>query len=455
MTMRDPITVWEIDWRAPAAAFAPLAGEGHAHLLHGGERSAQAEWSIIVAFPQSVHAARVSEGAGPVMDALQQAIDARALRGQTAVALPFVSGFVGFVGYEAVSFLEPSFDLPASPFAFPDIVFGYYEAAAVFSRRERRAYVAGRNAKVCRRLHEALGWGASEPSLPRLGSLSSNFTAAQYAQAVGEVIENILDGDYYQANLSHRLEMRAEDSVCGYSLYRRLARASDAGFGALLQYDDGDILSNSPERFFRITPCRDGNKEIVVEPVKGTRPRGANPLDDAAFAQELLRDPKDRAENIMIADLMRNDLSRLCLDPSICEETICELQSYADVHHLVSRISGALRPEVRFTDVLKALFPCGSITGAPKRAAMDAIARIEEIGRGPYCGAIGYVDDRGRADFSVAIRTMMLDSGRRRLVLPVGGGVTLRSDPLKEYEETIHKARAGLVALGKKDEAAI
>lgn len=455
MTMCDPITVWEIDWRSPVAAFAPLAGQDHAHLLHAGERSMLAEWSIIVAFPDTIHAARISDGPGSVMTDLQDAIDARAMEGGGAERFPFVSGFVGFIGYEAASFLEPSFNLPASPFAFPDIVFGYYEAAAVFSRKERRAYVVGRNIRACKRLYEALGREAPAPVLPRLGPLSSNFAAAQYAQIVSSVIENILDGDYYQANLSHQLETKAEDRVCAYSLYRRLAQDSDAGFGALLQYNEGAILSNSPERFFRMTPCKDGVKKITAEPVKGTRPRGVTAMQDAALAEELLRDPKDRAENIMITDLMRNDLSKLCLDSSICEEAICELQSFANVHHLVSHVSGALRPEVHFTDVLTALFPCGSITGAPKRAAMDAIARIERIGRGPYCGAIGYIDDRGGADFSVAIRTMMLDNDRCRLVLPVGGGVTLRSDPFKEYEETIHKARAGLVALGKLDEAPI
>ena len=150
----------------------------------------------------------------------------------------------------------------------------------------------------------------------------------------------------------------------------------------------------------------------------------------------------------MIADLMRNDLSRICEDRSIREEAICELRSYANVHHLVSRIGGVLRRDVSVIDVFEALFPCGSITGAPKVAAMEAIARIEGVGRGPYCGAIGYMDDRGGADFSVAIRTMTTSSDRRAIVAPVGGGITLQSDPHKEYQETIDKSKDSLFALG-------
>lgn len=444
--------LWEIDWREPLAAFAPLAGEAHAHLLHGGDRSREAEWSIIAAFPAAVIRAekgRAEKGGVNPFPTLDDMLQARAHPRLDEMAdFPFVSGALGFVGYEAARFFEPCLNLPPSPYALPDFAFGIYNAAALFSRVKRSAFVGGRDEAACKRLRDALGRDELAPSQSAsFGALSSNFTGDAYRAAVAEAIENILDGDYYQANLSHQLTARAQEVISSFDLFRRLAEGSDAFHGALLQYEDGDIVSNSPERFFRVETGVKGGARIVAEPIKGTRPRGRTPEEDQALAAALLSDPKDRAENIMIADLLRNDLSRICRDGSIREDAICELMSLANVHHLVSRISGILRDSVRASDMFAALFPCGSITGAPKIEAMNAIARIEKTGRGPYCGAIGYIDDGGAMDFAVAIRTLMIEGSR--VAMPVGGGVTLRSDPQGEYEETIVKARGALEALGK------
>ncbi len=444
--------MWEIDWRGPLSAFAPLAGDAGAHLLHGGDRSHAAEWSIITAFPATVLTAE-KDGDNP-FPKLDELLCERAVeRSDAACDLPFVSGAVGFVGYEAARFFEPCLELPPAPFAFPDVVLGLYDAAALFSRVKRRAYVVGRDEAACRRLREALGTDPlPPPALTQFGDLSSNFTEAEYREAVAAAIENILDGDYYQANLSHQLAVSALGEVTSFDLFRRLAEGSDAFHGAFLQYEQGAVLSNSPERFFRVEPGAYGRRRIVAEPIKGTRPRGATPEEDARLARALLSDPKDRAENIMIADLLRNDLSRICRDGTISEDAVCALMSLANVHHLVSRISGVLRDDVSAAGIFAALFPCGSITGAPKIEAMNAIARIEQTGRGPYCGAIGYIDDSGAMDFAVAIRTLMVEGAR--VVMPVGGGVTLRSNPQDEYEETIVKARGALAALGRQEIAA-
>lgn len=444
--------LWEIDWRDPLAAFAPLAGEANAHLLHGGDRSRAAEWSIIAAFPTAVIRAE-KNGANP-FPRLDDLLRGRAYpRLDEMAELPFTSGALGFVGYEAARFSEDCLDLPPSPFRLPDTAFGIYDAAALFSRVKRKAYVAGRDEAVCRRLRDALGRdNLQAPSKPEFGALSSNFSEAAYRDAVAEAIENILDGDYYQANLSHQLTARAAQTLSPFDLFRRLAGVSDAFHGALLQYEEGAVLSNSPERFFRVEQGAYQNPRIIAEPIKGTRPRGRTPEEDRAFASDLLADPKDRAENIMIADLLRNDLSRICRDGTIREDAVCALMSLANVHHLVSRISGVLREGVSAADIFAALFPCGSITGAPKIEAMKAIARIEQIGRGPYCGAIGYMDDGGAMDFAVAIRTLIVEG--EKVTMPVGGGVTLRSEPQAEYEETIVKARGALAALGRLDGAA-
>ncbi len=443
--------LWEIDWRDPASAFAPLAGEAHAHILHGGDRSRRAEWSVIAAFPSAV----LTAGAGgrDPFPALDAALAERRLpKIEEFEGLPFVSGALGFVGYEAARFFEPSLALPASPFSLPDVALGLYDAAALFSRVKRKAFVVGRDEKACRALRDALGRDELGPvASPFFKSVSSNFSAAQYRAAVAEAIENILDGDYYQANLSQQLRAEADAPVSGFELFRKLAGDSDAFHGALLQYETGAIVSNSPERFLRIEDGAYGARRIVAEPIKGTRPRGETAQEDALLASDLLNDPKDRAENIMIADLLRNDLSRICRDGTIREDAVCELMSLAHVHHLVSRISGLMREDVGAEAIFSALFPCGSITGAPKIEAMHAIARVEGVGRGPYCGGIGYLDDRGGADIAVAIRTLIIEG--RRVTAPVGGGVTLRSDPQGEYDETLVKARGALAALGVDGEA--
>jgi len=443
--------VWDIDWRSPYEAFAPLAGEPHAHLLHGGDQSDAAEWSIIAAFPDSLVGVVDGFDRSDPFQQLQECISERSISmARRSKDLPFISGLVGFMGYEAARHTEAALDLPLSPFALPDMAFGAYDAAALFSRRTKCAFIAGRNENACRRLRDALGKCLPTPEASAVfRALTSNFTPLRYEAGVRSVLEDILNGNYYQANIAHQISAFADREIDAFGLFRRLAGASDAFFGALLQLPEGAILSNSPERFFSVSSSATCERRIVAEPVKGTRPRGATPALDQALAKELQSDRKDRAENIMIADLMRNDLSRICNGGSIHEEDICALLSLANVHHLVSRISGELRPSVSIAEVFEALFPCGSVTGAPKIEAMNAIAKIEEIGRGPYCGAIGYVDDRGGAEFSVAIRTMIVAQDKRSLTIPVGGGITLRSDPQKEYQETITKASAALEAIGK------
>ncbi|GJL90986.1 anthranilate synthase component I family protein [Hyphococcus sp.] len=439
--------LWDLEWHDPFGAFAPLAGEAHAHLLHGGDQARSAEWSIITAFPSSMIIAD-EESADPFR-ALDDALrDRRSSAESGTRGLPFVSGAVGFAGYEAARYFEACLDLPRSPFSFPDAVFGLYDAAALFSRSKRQAFIAGRDEAACRRLRGALG-ANSRPSSrgETFGPLTSNFMPQQYCAAVSDVIENILDGEYYQVNLSHQLRSKALSAINAFHLFQRLAAGSDAQHGALLQYEQGAIVSNSPERFFRIERGAYGARRIISEPIKGTRPRGENQEEDAALARSLAADPKDRAENIMIADLVRNDLSSICVDGTIREESICELMSLTNVHHLVSRISGVLRANESPSSIFSALFPCGSITGAPKIAAMNAIAKMEAVGRGPYCGAIGYFDDSGVADFSVSIRTLIVENDI--IALPVGGGVTLRSDPENEYEETIAKARGARAAMGE------
>lgn len=285
----------------------------------------------------------------------------------------------------------------------------------------------------------------------RPGPPVSSASAKTYRTQVAHIREAILRGDLFQANLSREIAVelpgatRADIIAFGEDLLRHL----DAPFGAIVQRERDTIISASPERFFRVEGLPDERLRVVAEPIKGTRPRYANPVADEAAARELLASEKDRAENIMIADLVRNDLSLVCEDTSIQVERLCELRSFASVHHLVTTVTGVLRPGLTALDALRAQFPCGSITGAPKLAAMDLIAELEQRERGIYCGAIGYVAADGSADFSVAIRTATVtyhESGAT-LRYGVGGGVTALSDPEEEYRETEDKAADFLRAL--------
>lgn len=438
----------EIDWRPPLDAFAPLADAPYACLLQAGVAACDPGNAVIAAFPSSVLEAREEtaflDGRRldmPPFAALKRLAGARR-RAAATDAPPFATGLLGFLGYEMGGELEPTAVGPASPFALPDMAFGAYDAAAVFDVAANRAAIHARTEESADRLAEALGAAPVRLAPAPAGlAVSSNFDAPAYQHAVALVMALIRDGALFQANLAQQFSVAAPDA---YSVFARLMQG-DAAFGAYLCYAEGAIVSNSPERFFSLR--RDGaGLRILAEPIKGTRPRGATPQEDARLAAELLSDRKERAENVMIADLTRNDLSRICEDGSIREEAICALSTQTSVHHLVSRISGALKRGFDAADALAALFPCGSITGAPKVEAMRVIAQMEKIGRGPYCGAIGYIDDGGTADFSVAIRTLIVESGRA--TFPVGGGVTLRSDPQAEYEETLVKARAMIEALG-------
>lgn len=452
--------VREIDWRSPLDAFAPLTAEPFAILLHAGDEARAPGWSTIAAFPAARLEARgltafldSEEVAAPPFEALRALWDNRPRRPQRSFpgmpAAPLMTGLCGFVGYEMGAALEPSAKGPESPFALAGMAVGAYDACALFHRQTARAFICSHTEEAAERLEHALGrTAAPSPALPGFSPVRSNFSRAEFEAAVAATVQLIRNGAIFQANIAQQLLLETVDELSPFDLFRRAA-AGDAPFGAFLNFEEGAIISNSPERFFRIEAGEAGRR-IIAEPIKGTRPRSADANRDRALAAELVADPKERAENIMIADLTRNDLSRITKDGSIREEAICALESFSHVHHLVSRISGELRDDVSPVDALAALFPCGSITGAPKIEAMKTIAGVEGVGRGPYCGAIGYIDDRGTADFSVAIRTMIAErrGASARITLPVGGGITLRSDPASEYEETLYKARASLAALG-------
>jgi para-aminobenzoate synthetase component 1 len=273
---------------------------------------------------------------------------------------------------------------------------------------------------------------------PRL-ALRSSFTHDDYLAAVARVREYVLAGDIFQANLSQRFEAPLAESP--WSLYRRLRHRNASPFAAFLDFPGVAVLSASPERFLLVRA--DGTVE--TRPIKGTRPRGLGPEHDAALGLALTESAKDRAENLMIVDLMRNDLSRVCAPGSVRVPELFALERYATVHHLVSTVVGELAAGADAFDLVRATFPGGSITGAPKVRAMEIIAELEPSERGVYCGSVGYFSVTGDADTSIAIRTAVALGNR--VYFSAGGGIIADSDPEQEYRETLDKARGMISAL--------
>ena len=277
------------------------------------------------------------------------------------------------------------------------------------------------------------GWW--EPSF----DLRSSFTRSGYLDAVRRVRDYIFAGDIFQANLSQRFEAPLHESP--WAFYSRLRTRNPAPFAAFLETPDASVISASPERFLHV----DRKGFVETRPIKGTRPRGVGPEHDAALGQALAESAKDRAENLMIVDLMRNDLSRVCAPRTVRVSELFSLERYATVHHLVSTVVGQLEPGYDALHLLRAAFPGGSITGAPKLRAMEIIAELEPSQRSVYCGSIGYWSVTGDLDTSIAIRTAVARNGR--VYFSAGGGIVADSDPEQEYRETIDKARALIDAL--------
>jgi para-aminobenzoate synthetase component 1 len=359
----------------------------------------------------------------------------------TLVGLPpFQGGWAGFISYDYGRHLEPKAKIAAFPAIAPDMVFHRFDTVIAIDHLQERAWIiAGSEAEA-----DALEKQLAQPQHP-LGAhavqgFTSNLPQPAYEAAVAATVEDILAGDIFQANITQTFAAAAPQDFDAFALYKRLRDRNPATFAALCDYDELKIISSSPERLVK---CEGSKAE--ARPIKGTRPRFADPPRDAASRTELQASRKDRAENVMIVDLLRNDLSRVCQPGSVQVPVLCGLESYANVHHLVSVVEGELKPGISTPRLVQALFPGGSITGAPKIRAMEIIAAREQAPRGVYCGAIGYFGFNGACDFNIAIRTVQVAGGVLRL--QGGGGITARSRPAEEYEESLTKIARIMEAL--------
>jgi para-aminobenzoate synthetase component 1 len=395
---------------------------------------------------------------------------------------PFLGGAAGYIGYDYGGVLERIPPTRYDDLALPEVILGLYDWVIAWDHQIGKAWIVSlgvpgcgeedRGTRARERVEMVVGRLSSRanardlagdapiaagqiprsardditipaPSYPVTSTdaavaigLRSTFTHRGYLDAVSRVREYIIAGDIFQANLSQRFQAPLREAP--FDLYRRLRRRNPAPFAAYLGFDDVTVLSASPERFLRL----DQDRHVETRPIKGTRPRGLVPMHDAALGRALAESEKDRAENVMIVDLLRNDLSRVCRPGTVRVPELFALEQHPTVHHLVSTVVGELEPEADAVDLVRAAFPGGSITGAPKVRAMEIIAELEPTRRGVYCGSIGYLSATGAMDTSIVIRTFVATGGE--VYFQAGGGIVADSDPELEYRETLDKAR-GLI----------
>jgi para-aminobenzoate synthetase component 1 len=373
------------------------------------------------------------------------------------VPVPFVGGAVGYFSYDLCHFVEHLPSTAIDDLKLPECYFAFYDAIFAFDHLEGKVYLVatgfpeleeGQRLKRARmRLEEMKNWlypGYSVIAVSRIPArneeitLKSNFTPEEYIKAVNRVREYIAAGDVFQVNLSQRFQ--AELEIPPYELYKRLKRVNPAPFASYINFPGVTIVSASPERFLKVQ-----GDLVETRPIKGTRPRGRDPVEDHRLAQELTHSIKDRAENVMIVDLERNDLGRVCRYGTIKVTELAILETFPTVFHLTSTILGRLHRGKSDIDLLKATFPGGSITGAPKVRAMEIIDELETTKRSVYTGSIGYLSFNGDLDINIVIRTFVIKEGRA--YFQVGGGIIYDSDSEAEYMETLDKAKALVQAL--------
>ncbi len=362
----------------------------------------------------------------------------------------FAGGAVGYLGYDLCHFVEKLPRTVVDDIGAPDMCFGFYDLLYAYDHETEHAYLIssgherhgekpnGEYAQArLQQLQEIIGQPAPpalDTSVPAgTGEPVSNFRREDYLQALKQTIEYIHAGDIFQANLSQRFQ--AELAVSPWHLYTCLREVNPAPFAAFLDFGDVQVVSSSPEQFLQI----DG-RHVITRPIKGTRPRGESAEEDQRLAEELLASEKDRAELTMIVDLERNDLGRVCEFGTVKVPELCVLESYPTVHHLVATVEGQLSEDKDLVDLLRASFPGGSITGAPKVRAMEIIDELEPTQRSVYTGNIGYIGRDGKSQLNIVIRTIIVTGGTA--YYQVGGGIVADSTPQAEFQETLDKGKA-------------
>ncbi|NWA86146.1 aminodeoxychorismate synthase component I [Pseudomonas sp. D2002] len=440
-------SVHPLPYRAnPADYFAAIRHAPGAVLLDSSRPAAErGRYDLLSAWPLETLTVRPDESGG---DFLQRLRENLTQLGEAALPagleLPFAGGLIGYLSYDFGRHLERMPQLAVDDLHLPDARFGLYAWALTSDHQARTSQLVFHPALAAserQRLIDLFSLPASEASasFALRGPMAPDLSAEAYRQAIVRIQDYIQAGDCYQVNFAQRFRAPCiGDPWVAYCALREACPTPFSGFQSLP--DDGAVLSLSPERFVHISQRR-----VETRPIKGTRPRGLTPAEDAANAAELLASPKDRAENLMIVDLLRNDLGRTCRTGSVKVPELFSLESYPNVHHLVSSVTGELADDKDALDLIAGSFPGGSITGAPKIRAMQIIDELEPTRRGLYCGSLMYLDVRGEMDSSIAIRSLLVKDGQ--VCCWGGGGIVADSQWEAEYQESLTKVRVLLQTL--------
>ncbi|WP_250674850.1 aminodeoxychorismate synthase component I [Paraclostridium ghonii] len=382
------------------------------------------------------------------LDTLKEKLDKYKVENNTHI--PFIGGAVGYLSYDVGNYIEKLPRTAIDDTGVYDLYFGFYNFVIVVDHLENKTYIATPGisqeeelsiakeieSKILNADKQNLKYDFNGKQIEV--KLSSNFKKNEYINAIEKVRDYIKQGDIYQANLTQRFS--GKTNLSSYQLYKKLRDVSKAPFAAFLNFENYQVLSNSPERFIK---CID--KTIEARPIKGTRPRGNTIEEDMRLQEELRNSEKDKAELLMIVDLERNDLGKVSKIGTVKVPELFVIEPYANVSHLVSTVTGKLKDSLSSIDVIKATFPGGSITGAPKIRAMEIIDELEPTQRNVYTGSIGYIGFNGDMDFNIAIRTLIKKD--EDIYFQVGGGITWDSNPQEEYQETLDKAKSIMKAV--------
>jgi anthranilate/para-aminobenzoate synthase component I len=447
-------------------------------LLESGKGGATARWSFFGGDPYLVFSGKgtryqicTSQGSsiheGNPFHALRAYFKASQMA-QPLAAPPFIGGAVGYFGYDLVRQFERLPTLAVDDLGLPDVLFAFVDCVAALDHKTRTLhlmytppleqavgqpretlYAEGceRLRAVCAKLMARRKNHVDELPIGRL-MVHPEQHRSEYVERVRQVQEFIRSGEIYQANLSHRFTIERDprwpaeqfDQHVGLALYSQIRKLNPSPFGGLLSFNALTLVSASPERLVRLS-----GRRVDTRPIAGTRPRGAHPAEDCLLTADLLSNVKERAEHLMLVDLERNDIGRVCQYGTVRVDEFMLVERYSHVSHLVSNVTGVLRDGLDGFDLIQAVFPGGTITGVPKIRCMEILEQLEPVRRGPYTGAMGYLSWTGNLDFNILIRTVVLAGGRG--YLQVGAGIVADSEPAKEYEETMYKAQAFFAVL--------
>ncbi|MGX5913690.1 aminodeoxychorismate synthase component I [Aliidiomarina sp. Khilg15.8] len=428
------------EWHDAAALFAPFAQEPWALLLDSAaSRHGNSRYDILLRQPRLTLCGRNDDFSQDPFTQIEHLLS-QVGDYEGGHPLPFKGGAAGYFAYDAGRLVEQIPSQAEADIDLPDIALGFYEHALIIDHQQQRSFVLAPHSELNQqtrfwRPHEL----HSDMPFHLTGDWQSNMTRDAYLRKIARIHEHLRAGDCYQINLAQRFSAPYQGSE--WQAYQRLRAANEAPFSAFMRLAEGAVLSLSPERFIQ----SDSEGQVETKPIKGTRSRHLDTAADQAAREELANADKDQAENLMIVDLLRNDLSRVCLPGSVRVPALFAIESFAAVHHLVSTVHGRLPQPSDSVKLLRAAFPGGSITGAPKVSAMHIIESLEPHRRSVYCGSIGYINRDGSCDTNIAIRTLVAVEGQ--LHCWAGGGIVSDSDAEAEFQETLDKVQRILPVL--------